>query len=68
MNTINNKQNPKEFMTTKLTLQKILQGLLHTEEEVRASQKNARKNIPFGPSRLVNKEWGKSKYQRNKNT
>jgi hypothetical protein len=37
----------KEFMTTKQTLQKILQGLLYTEEETRVRQEDVRKNKLF---------------------
>jgi hypothetical protein len=33
-------------MTTKPALQIILKGTLHTDEEIRLSQKHARKNNP----------------------
>jgi hypothetical protein len=33
-------------MATKLALQKILKGILYTDEENRHSQENARKNKP----------------------
>jgi hypothetical protein len=45
--TFHNQQNLKEFMTTKLSLQKILKGLLHTEEETRVREEDARKNKHF---------------------
>jgi hypothetical protein len=32
-------------MTSKAALQKIIQGLIYTEEEIRVSQENVRKNI-----------------------
>jgi hypothetical protein len=39
-----NKEKLKESMTTKPALQKILKGLLHTEEEITVSQENTIKN------------------------
>jgi hypothetical protein len=50
-------------MTSKAALQKIIQGLIYTEEEIRVSQENVRKNIHWWPRRLSNKEYGESKYQ-----
>jgi hypothetical protein len=44
--TFHKEQNLKEFMTTKLALQKILKGILHREKEDRCNQENARKNKP----------------------
>jgi hypothetical protein len=41
------KEKLKEFMTTNPALQKILKGLLHTEEETRVRQVESRKNKPF---------------------
>jgi hypothetical protein len=41
-----NKENLKEFVTTKLALQKILRGLLHIEEETRERKVDSRKNKP----------------------
>jgi hypothetical protein len=35
-----NKQKLKQYMTTKLSLQKILQGLLHTEDESKQNHEN----------------------------
>jgi hypothetical protein len=55
MKNCHNKQQLKEFMTTKLSLQKIFKGILNTEE-VRLSQENARQNIPYLPSRLASKK------------
>jgi predicted RNA-binding protein YlqC (UPF0109 family) len=46
-------------MTTKPALQKILKGILHTDEEVRLDQENARKSKPHSVSRLANKDRGK---------
>jgi hypothetical protein len=43
--TFHNKEKPKEFMTTKPTLQKILKVLLHIETRVR--QEDSRRNKPF---------------------
>jgi hypothetical protein len=57
-----NKQKLKEFTTIKPVLQKILKGLLNTEEII-LRQKDARKNKHFWPSRSVNKEEVKSKQQ-----
>jgi hypothetical protein len=37
----------KKFGTTKLALQKILKGFLHTEEETRVRQKDSEKINPF---------------------
>jgi hypothetical protein len=37
----------KEITTTKPSLQKILKGLLRTEEETRMREKDSRKNKPF---------------------
>jgi hypothetical protein len=37
VNNFHNKQKLKEFMTTKPVLQKIIKGLLQTEEETKAS-------------------------------
>jgi hypothetical protein len=51
-----NKQKWKEFASTKPALQKIHKRLLHTEEEIRVRQDNARKNKSFWPSRPLNKE------------
>jgi hypothetical protein len=45
--TFYNKQELKEFMTTKPALHKILQGLLHIDEQMRARQDDARNNKPF---------------------
>jgi hypothetical protein len=45
--TFYNKEKLKEFVTTKLALQKILKGLLHIEEETRVKQEVPRKNKPF---------------------
>jgi predicted RNA-binding protein YlqC (UPF0109 family) len=56
MTTTHNKQKLKEFMTIKPALQKILKGLLHTKEEIRVRQEDARKNKSFWSSRLVNKD------------
>jgi hypothetical protein len=48
MKTLHNEQKLMEFMTTKPALQKILKGLcIDTEEEIRISQENARKNKTF---------------------
>jgi hypothetical protein len=55
MKTFYNKQKLKEFMTTKLALQKILKGLLHTEEN-RVRQEDTKKNKTFWSCRLVNKD------------
>jgi hypothetical protein len=44
MKTFHNKQKLKEPMTIKPALLKILKGILHTDEEVRLSQENTRKN------------------------
>jgi hypothetical protein len=44
--TFHNKQKLKEFMTTKLTLQKIHKGILHREEEDQQKKENTRKNKP----------------------
>jgi hypothetical protein len=38
------KQRLKQLMTTKSSLQKILKGILNTEEEDKPSNKNMRKN------------------------
>jgi hypothetical protein len=46
MKTFHNKEKLKEFMTTKPLLQKILEGLLHTEE-TRVRQEDSRKNEPL---------------------
>jgi hypothetical protein len=43
-------------LTTKPVLKRILEGILHTDEEKRCSQKNARKNKSHQPSRVANKE------------
>jgi hypothetical protein len=43
MKTFYNKQKIKEFMITK----PALKGLLHTKEEIRVSQENARRNNPL---------------------
>jgi hypothetical protein len=43
-------------MTARTALQKILKGLLHTEEEIRVRQNDARKSKPFSPSKPVNEE------------
>jgi hypothetical protein len=44
-------------MTTKPALQKILKGILHREEEVRHSQKNARNNKSYkSPFQVRNRE------------
>jgi hypothetical protein len=51
-----NKAKPKEFMTTKPALQKILKRLFYAEEETRVRQEDARKNNPFWPSRAINKK------------
>jgi hypothetical protein len=40
--TLHNKEKLKELATTKPTLQKILKGLLHTEEETRVRQEHSR--------------------------
>jgi hypothetical protein len=53
--TFHNKENLKEFATTKPALQKILKRLLHVEK-TRLRQKDSRKNKPFWASRPVNKE------------
>jgi hypothetical protein len=42
-----NKEKLKEFVNTKLALQKILKGLLHIEEEIRVRQEDSRKNKIF---------------------
>jgi hypothetical protein len=42
-----NKEKLKEFMTTEPALQKILKGFLHTEEQTRVKQEEAKKNKPF---------------------
>jgi hypothetical protein len=42
MKTFHNKQSLKEFITTKSVLQKILNRIPHTEEEIRVSQENVR--------------------------
>jgi hypothetical protein len=43
-------------MTTRPALGKILRGLLHTEDETKVRQLNAKKNKHFGASRPGNKE------------
>jgi hypothetical protein len=45
--TFHNKEKPKEFMTTKPALQKILKGLLYMEDETRVRKVYSRKNRPF---------------------
>jgi hypothetical protein len=45
MKAFHNKQKLKEFMTIKPALQKILIGLLHTEEEITVSHENARNKL-----------------------
>jgi hypothetical protein len=45
--TFHNKEKLKEFVTTKLALQKILKGLLNIEKETRVRQVDSRKNKPF---------------------
>jgi hypothetical protein len=45
--TFQNKLKIKKFAITTLTLQKILKGLLHMEEETRVRQVDSRKNKPF---------------------
>jgi hypothetical protein len=50
-------------MTTKAKLQKILEEILHTDEEDRCNQENAKKNKLHKPSRLTNKKEGKNKHQ-----
>jgi hypothetical protein len=47
LKTFHNNKKLREFMTTKPALQKILKGLLHTDEEIRVRQEDARKNNPF---------------------
>jgi hypothetical protein len=54
--TFHNKEKQKEFGTTKSTLQKILKGLLHIEEEIRVIQEDSRKNKHFLTSRQIYKE------------
>jgi hypothetical protein len=49
MKTFHNKQKLKELMTTKPEPQKILEGLWHTEKEIRIRQKDARKSKHFWP-------------------
>jgi hypothetical protein len=50
MKIFHNKQKLKKFITTKPVLQKILKDS-YTEEEIRASQEDARKNKLFSPNR-----------------
>jgi hypothetical protein len=42
--TFHDKQKLKQFMTTKPALQRILKGILHTEEEDKHNHKNMGKN------------------------
>jgi hypothetical protein len=42
--TFHNKQKLEEFLTTKSMLQKILKGILHTEEEEEHNHENTGKN------------------------
>jgi hypothetical protein len=46
MKSFHSKDKLKDFMTTKPTLQRILQGLLHTEEAT-VRQEDSRKNKPL---------------------
>jgi hypothetical protein len=47
INTFQNKEKLKEFITTKPTLQKIFKVFLHTVEETGVRQEDTRKNKPF---------------------
>jgi hypothetical protein len=49
------KQKIKQYMTTKPPLQKILQGILHTENESKQSHERA------GNTKTQEKEWQESK-------
>jgi hypothetical protein len=44
--TFHNKEKLNEFVTIKPTLQKILKGLFHIEEETRVRQEDSRNNKP----------------------
>jgi hypothetical protein len=45
--TFHNKEEVKEFMTTKPALQKTLKGLSHIEVKTRVRQEDSRENKPF---------------------
>jgi Mg2+/Co2+ transporter CorB len=51
-----NKQKLKQYMTTKPTLQKILQGILHTESESKQNHKRTGNTKPQEKKRQENRE------------
>jgi hypothetical protein len=55
-NTFHDKQNQKQFMTTKPVLQKILKGILYTKEEGKHNHEDMGKNKPHQTSRWANEE------------
>jgi hypothetical protein len=50
------KQKPKQYMTTKPPLQKILKGILHTEDENKHNHERMRIITPQKKTRQVMKE------------
>jgi hypothetical protein len=56
INVFHDKQKLKQYMTTKQPLQKILQGILHTENESKQNHERAGKTKPQEKKRQESKE------------
>jgi hypothetical protein len=53
---LHNKQKPKHYMTTKPPLQKILQGILHTEDKSKQNHERTRSIKPQEKKRQAIRE------------